>query len=109
MTPRSFSGHFRLACYVLCGLAVLLLLLSLTLRGSPDAGLQGFAHGCRALLPWVVGLALISGLLAYALRPGEDVASPTGDSTEFAPDVTEFGRTTVIAPDLGAPEARDST
>ena len=97
--PRSYSGHFRIACFALAGLALLLFLLSLSLRDSPDAGVQAFAQGCRALLPWVVGLALISALLAYALRPGEDVAPPTGEPTEFSPDVTEFGRTTVIAPD----------
>ncbi|MBK0392767.1 hypothetical protein [Ramlibacter algicola] len=97
--PRSYSGHFRIACIALAGLALLLFLLSLLLRGSPDEDVQAFAHGCRAVLPWVAGLALISGLLAYALRPGEDVASPTGEPTEFSPDVTEFGRTTVIAPD----------
>ena len=97
--PRSYSGHFRIACYVLAGVALLLFVLSMSLGGQPGGALQAFAHGCRAVLPWVVGLALISALLAYALRPADDVAAPMDEATEFAPDVTEFGRTTVIAPD----------
>jgi hypothetical protein len=105
-TPRSFAPHFRIAAFVLGGLVVLLFLLSLAVGGSPDLQMQSLARGCRAVLPWLIGVVLICALLAYALRPGEDVG-PATEATEFSPDLTDFARSAM--PSETAPPRRDSS